>query len=271
MEKERRKYLLSRGDINKHSHLVIVIDRSDATPTEIIKYVERKEEIKDVLYQYICNPNYEIWNVYNYDMDLESQLNEAKPYHIIAPYNKMHEAYKVAEKKHQGQTRKDGSPYINHPVKVAEIVKDYFHSHPKLNELVTAAYLHDTVEDTDITIEEIKQGFGEYVTHLVVGVTNDKKKKKLMGKTAYLCNKMVNMDIDQLNLKLCDRLANILDLNTAEADFIEKYEIETILIMNYLLTNRNLTSTQRKIIKEINTQINNLRKPKILKLANRSI
>lgn len=89
MEKERRKYLLSKGDQKKHSHLVIVIDRSEFIPEEIIKYVERNEDIKDVLFPYVCNPNYEIWNVFNYNMDLVSQINEDKPYHIVAPYNKM--------------------------------------------------------------------------------------------------------------------------------------------------------------------------------------
>lgn len=267
MEKERRRYLLKKGDKNKHSHLIIVVDNTEYIPEQITKYVERSENIKDVLFQYICNPNYEIWNIYNYDMDLEMQINENKPYHIVAPYNKMDEAYKVAEQKHKGQTRKDGSPYINHPLKVAEIVKRYFLDHPRVNELVSAAYLHDTIEDTDETIEEIKQKFGEYVAYLVNGVTNDKDMKKRIGKTAYLCNKIVNMDEDILNLKLCDRLANVLDLKTAPDDFKEKYEIETIVIINYLLTNRSVTDIQKEIIKEINEQINNLRKSKILTLC----
>lgn len=271
MKKERRKYLLSKGDKKKHSHLVIIVDRSEFIPEEIIKYVERNEDIKDVLFPYVCNPNYEIWNVFNYDMDLVSQINEDKPYHIVAPYNKMKEAYEVAKQKHKGQTRKDGTSYIHHPIKVAEIVKKYFGDHPRVNELVTAAYLHDTVEDTDITIEEIKEKFGEYVAYLVAGVTKDESLKKRVGKTVYLSNEIVNMEEDILNLKLCDRLANILDLNNAPDDFKEKYEIETIVILNYLLTNRKVTDTQMEIIKEINTQINNLRKPMILNLVNNKI
>lgn len=269
MEKERRKYLLSKGDKNIHSHLVIVVDRSDFIPEEITKYVERNENIKDVLFQYVCNPDYEIWNVFNYDMNLEEQINENKPYHIVAPYNKMKEAYEVAEEKHKGQTRKDGTPYINHPIKVAELVNKYFSNHPRINELVTAAYLHDTVEDTDMTIDIIKEKFGEYVAYLVAGVTKDNSLKRKVGKTVYLSNEIVNMEEDILNLKLCDRLANILDLCNAPDDFVEKYEIETIVILNYLLTNRKVTKTQMEIIKEINTQINNLRKPMILSLVNK--
>lgn len=271
MEKERRRYLLSKGDKKKYSHLIIIIDRSEYIPDEIIKYVERSEDIKDVLFKFICNPNYEVWNVYNYDMDLDKQIDETKPYHIIAPYNKMNEAYNLAKKRHEGQTRKDGSPYVNHPIQVADIVKSYFINHPKINELITAAYLHDIVEDTNTTIDEIKCKFGEYVAYLVDGVTNDQDMKKRMGKTDYLCNKILNMDEDILNLKLCDRLANILDLNGTSDTFREKYETETIMILNYLLTNRNVTSIQREIIKNINLQVNNLRKAKILTLVNNKI
>lgn len=267
MEKERRKYLLDKGNRNKHSHLIIVIDRSEYIPEEITRYVERSEDIKNVLFQYICNPNLDIWNIYNYDMDLETQINENKPYHVVTLYNKMDEAYIFAKQKHEGQVRKDGTEYIYHPIKVVEIIKNYFSNHKRINEIITAGYLHDTVEDTDATIDEIKQKFGEYVAYLVNGLTNDKRLKKLMGKTNYLCNKMLNMDEDVLNLKLCDRLANVLDLKNANPEFIEKYSTETTIILNYLLSNRNLTDIQREIIKTINKEINILRKQKILKLV----
>lgn len=267
MEKERRKYLLSNGNKNKHSHLIIIVDRSEFIPEQITRYVDRNEDIKNVLFQYVCNPNLDIWNIYNYDMDLDVQINESRPYHIVAPYNKMNDAYIFAKQKHEGQVRKDGNAYIHHPIKVAELINKYFSNHLKINELISAAYLHDVVEDTDTTIDEIKQKFGEHVASLVNGVTNNKKQKNIMGKTNYLCKKMLNMDDDVLNLKLCDRLANVLDLNNAPVDFAEKYEIETIVIINYLLTNKTVTDIQREIIKEINVHINNLRNSKILKLS----
>jgi len=267
MEKERRKYLLNKGNKKEHSHLIIVVDRSEYIPEQITRYIKRDENIKDVLFKYISNPNLEIWNIYNYDMDLETQINESKPYHIAAPYNKMNDAYIFAKQKHEGQVRQDGSAYIHHPVKVATIIKKYFSNHHKINELITASYLHDVLEDTNTSEEEIKEKFGEYVAHLVNGVTNNKEKKNLMGKTNYLCNKMLNMDEDILNLKLCDRLANILDLKNANENFREKYEIETTIIINYLLSNRTLTNIQTEIIKEITKEINILRKKKILKLS----
>ena len=49
MEKERRKYLLSKGNKSKHSHLIIVVDRSEYIPEEIIRYVERNEDIKNII------------------------------------------------------------------------------------------------------------------------------------------------------------------------------------------------------------------------------
>lgn len=267
MEKERRKYLLNKGNKKQHLHLIIIVDRSEYLPSQIIRYVNRTEDIKNVLFEYVCNPNLDIWNIYNYDMDLENQINESKPYHIVAPYNKMNDAYQFAKQKHEGQVRQDGSKYICHPIKVAEIVKNYFSNHIKLNELITAAYLHDVIEDTNTTIDEIKEKFGEYVAYLVNGVTNEKEQKNIMGKTNYLCNKMLNMDEDVLNLKLCDRLANVLDLNNANQDFAERYETETTIILNYLLINKKLTNIQIELIKNINEQINNLRKQNILKLV----
>ena len=133
-----------------------------------------------------------------------------------------------------------------------------------------AAYLHDTVEDAEnpeIVKEEIKTKFGEYVSYLVLGVTTDKEIKNKIGKTNYLCYKMCAMDEDVLNLKLCDRLANVLDLKNAPDEFVNKYEIETIVILSYLVSNRKLNSVQLEIIKEINDNINKLRKPKILELV----
>lgn len=260
--------LFDEGDKDKYSHLIICIDKSDKDLEYVKRFVKREDNIKDVLFNIISCPDYEIQEIYNFDIDLKEQLEEYRAYHINTPYNMMNEALEFAKKRHEGQTREDGSAYISHPIQVAEIVKRYFSNYPRINELITAAYLHDTVEDTNTTIDEIKYKFGEYVAYLVDGVTNDKIMKQKMGKINYLCNKMLEMNEDTLNLKLCDRLANILDLNTASVTFAEKYEIETIVIINYLLCNRNITYIQKEIIQEIKENINNLRKAQILKLVN---
>ena len=81
---------------------------------------------------------------------------------------------------------------------------------------------------------------------------------------------MYHMNDDVLNLKLCDRLSNVMDLRNANKEFLERYETETIMILDYLLSNRNLTETQLEIVKEINNQINDLRKDMVLSLAKHS-
>jgi GTP diphosphokinase / guanosine-3',5'-bis(diphosphate) 3'-diphosphatase len=77
-------------------------------------------------------------------------------------------AYKVAEKAHDGQTRASGEPYVSHCVAVADILVEKFLPAPYV---LVAGLLHDTVEDTDITLERIRTDFGEIVAKLVDGVT----------------------------------------------------------------------------------------------------
>ena len=116
-------------------------------------------------------------------------------------------AFIAAEKAHSGQLRKSGEPYITHPVAVAQILIDLG------MDLATimAALLHDTVEDTSYSIEQIKTEFGDEVTSLVDGVT--KLDKLTYGPTAEAetLRKMVvamSRDIRVLVIKLADRLHN---------------------------------------------------------------
>ena len=259
--------LVKEEDKKRYSHLIVLIDNNDR---EYIKlFVEREENIKDILFNVVSNPNYSIKEIYNYDMDLEVQIKEEKAYNIKAFRDLCEEAYNFAKEKHNGQFRLGGRPYIVHPCKVVEIVKKYFSDCFNLDLLIMSGYLHDTIEDSDTSEEEIKYIFGEEVLNLVLEVTNDDKMKSIMGKSDYLCYKLLNMSDYALDIKLCDRLANVLDLVNAPDDFVNKYEIETIVILSYLISNRRLNSVQLEIIKEINDNINKLRKPKILELVKR--
>jgi GTP pyrophosphokinase len=76
-------------------------------------------------------------------------------------------AYKVAERAHEGQSRASGEPYINHCMAVAVILAE-MHVPP---EVISAGLLHDTVEDTDVTLEDLRRDFGDEIAHLVDGVT----------------------------------------------------------------------------------------------------
>ena len=98
---------------------------------------------------------------------LEKATKSLKPDEI----ERLKVAYDFAEKAHEGQYRKSGEPYIYHPVAVAEILLSL---EMDVTTLV-AALLHDVVEDTGVTLEEIKEKFGETVALLVDGVTKLKK------------------------------------------------------------------------------------------------
>ncbi|MEE3323419.1 MAG: HD domain-containing protein, partial [Pseudomonadota bacterium] len=76
-------------------------------------------------------------------------------------------AYNYAKEKHEGQTRASGEPYYTHPVEVAMILAEMGMDTPT----IVTAILHDTVEDTDATEEDLKREFSEEVAKLVAGVT----------------------------------------------------------------------------------------------------
>ena len=94
-------------------------------------------------------------------------LQMCKWHHPDENMDILHKAYKRAVKQHTGQRRKSGEPYIIHPLAVAQILADL-----GMGPIVVAAgLLHDTVEDTDYTLEECRADFGDTVAGLVDGVT----------------------------------------------------------------------------------------------------
>jgi guanosine-3',5'-bis(diphosphate) 3'-pyrophosphohydrolase len=100
-------------------------------------------------------------------LSLDELLAQLPDYYTPAEREQVARAYKVAEKAHSGQKRASGENYINHCLAVAAILANY--SMPA--EVVTAGLLHDTVEDTKLKIEAIRQDFGDGVANLVQGVT----------------------------------------------------------------------------------------------------
>ena len=116
-------------------------------------------------------------------------------------------AYLVAERSHEGQTRKSGDPYITHPVAVATILAELGMTGTTL----AAALLHDTVEDTTYTLVELQREFGPEVAMLVDGVTKLDKVSFGDAAQAETVRKMVvamAKDIRVLVIKLADRLHN---------------------------------------------------------------
>lgn len=172
---------------------------------------------------------------------------------------------KFAEEKHSGQKRKfNNLPYFVHPKKVSEIIYKYKKSH-KIDELMKAALLHDVLEDTDTKEKEIEKKFGKLVLSLVKELTSDKKaytNKK--DKKYYLAKKMSDkrrMSSWALVIKLADRFDNISSAikvknkNKEAKKFSERYKKETKYILDYLEKHRELSKTQKNLIKAIRNKI----------------
>lgn len=136
-------------------------------------------------------------------------------------FNDMFEkALEFALQKHKWQKRKNNNiPYYRHPISVAKNIETYKKSQ-NIELLMTAALLHDTVEDCEnITLQEIAENFGYYVAALVDELTSNESEIKKIGKTDYLKNKMTNMSSYWLVIKLSDRLDNVKDLHTTNEIF----------------------------------------------------
>jgi len=141
---------------------------------------------------------------------LPTLLKNVRSYNPKGDLRVLEEAYRVAEEAHEGQVRKSGEPFIEHPLAVAEILADLRLDTTTLS----AALLHDTVEDTEVTLGRIQQGFGEDVARIVDGLT---KLDRLEFRTRELAQaenvrKMIVAmagDIRVLLIKLADRLHNM--------------------------------------------------------------
>ncbi|GAA0522045.1 GTP pyrophosphokinase [Saccharopolyspora subtropica] len=128
--------------------------------------------------------------------------------HPMADLALLQRAYDVAEEKHRSQKRKSGDPYITHPLAVATILAELGMDTTTL----VAGLLHDTVEDTDYSLERLAADFGDEVAHLVDGVTKLDKVKLGAAAEAETIRKMIiamARDPRVLVIKLSDRLHNM--------------------------------------------------------------
>lgn len=162
---------------------------------------------------------------------LEVLINKVKEYNPNADFNLITKAFNMAELHHRGQKRNSGEDYIIHPLNVALILADMNMD----TQTIIAGLLHDTIEDTDVTYEDIKNDFGEEIANLVDGVT---KLKKLNYKTkrenqAENIRKMVlamAKDIRVIIVKLADRTHNMRTLEYMTEEKKHEKALETIEI-----------------------------------------
>ena len=140
---------------------------------------------------------------------------------------RIRDAYAFAAEAHKNQKRKSGEPYIIHPISVARIVAEEFElgANP-----VIAAFLHDVVEDTPYTIDDVRQRFGDDVAFLVGVVTKKKKDKYDLSKQVDNFRQIlasVQFDVRAILIKLADRLHNMRTLDSMRPDKQMKIAGET--------------------------------------------
>jgi GTP pyrophosphokinase len=162
------------------------------------------------------------------DNEVEELLDRLARRLSAEDVERIRDAYDLAREGHKEQRRKSGEPYIMHPVAVAKIVAEELRlgANP-----IIAAFLHDVVEDTPYTIEDIEERFGKDVAFLVDVVTK-KKKKNTATSSSQIDNykQMLNSlhyDIRALLIKLSDRLHNMRTLSSMRPDKQMKIAGET--------------------------------------------
>src|SRR5258706_254736 len=162
---------------------------------------------------------------------LDQILSEVAGYYPSADLAMIRKAYQFAATAHDGQTRKSGDPYVTHPLSVAHIIAEL-----KLDVAsVCAGLLHDCVEDTSATVEQLGEQFGKEIAYLVDGVTK-------LGKLPYSAREepqaenfrkmllAMARDIRVILVKLCDRLDNMRSLHHLPPEKQERIAAETMQI-----------------------------------------
>ncbi len=165
--------------------------------------------------------------VYTIDALIQKILNEEKQYDL----SKIVSAYEFAAKAHANQVRSSGEPYITHPLAVSFILLELGMD----TDTICAAMLHDVVEDTDVTLEEIRKRFGQDVAMLVDGVTKLGKiplftKEEQQAENVRKILLAMSQDIRVIIIKLCDRLHNMRTLHYRPAHKQRNTALETMNI-----------------------------------------
>ena len=155
-----------------------------------------------------------------------------RAYNPTASFDKIRAAYEFAAAAHQGQLRKDGSPFVTHPLAVAQIVAEELHLD---SESIEAALLHDTIEDTAATHEDIAKQFSPTVADLVEGVSKltrvhyTSKAEEQMENLRKMLLAM-SKDIRVILIKVSDRLHNMRTMEYQTPEKQKQKSFETLEI-----------------------------------------
>lgn len=164
-------------------------------------------------------------------MEMETFLNDLLKINPNINVELIKKAYQKAESYHEGQLRKSGEPYLVHPVEVAKILAELGMD----DDTIVAGLLHDTVEDTSYSADDLKADFGEEVALLVDGVTKlgtlvYESKEERQAENLRKMFLAMSKDIRVLIIKLADRLHNLRTINYMSEDQIRDKCKETLEI-----------------------------------------
>ncbi len=168
----------------------------------------------------------------NNEQDLQALISHIQTYDETVNKELVTQAYRLCKKAHQGQIRKSGEPYYTHPLAVAEILTELRLDYAS----ICTALLHDTIEDTDVTFQNIENKFGLEIAKLVDGVTKLSQLELNSKKTAQAENLQkfitaISKDVRVLLIKLADRLHNMRTLShISNSQKKEKKSRETLEI-----------------------------------------
>ncbi|MEX2275516.1 MAG: bifunctional (p)ppGpp synthetase/guanosine-3',5'-bis(diphosphate) 3'-pyrophosphohydrolase [Actinomycetota bacterium] len=162
---------------------------------------------------------------------VEPLLRVVKSYNPKADLSQIQDAYRLAEASHSGQKRASGEDFIEHPLSVAQILADL---HLDTTTIV-AALLHDTVEDTDVSLEQLERQFGPEVTRIVDGLTKldaieFRSREQEQAENVRKMIVAMSGDIRVLLIKLSDRLHNMRTLGSMPAAKQQQKATETLEI-----------------------------------------
>ncbi|MCE5329463.1 bifunctional (p)ppGpp synthetase/guanosine-3',5'-bis(diphosphate) 3'-pyrophosphohydrolase [bacterium] len=163
------------------------------------------------------------------DKNYEELISSIKAYNPKVNESLIHKAYLIAKKYHTNQFRKSGEPFITHPLEVAKIL-----ARIELDQAsIIAAILHDLVEDTDFTIEKVKEEFGEEIANIINGVTKlekiifHTKEERQVGNLKKMIIAM-SEDVRIIIVKLADRLHNMRTLSSLSEEKMQLKSMETL-------------------------------------------
>ena len=160
---------------------------------------------------------------------LDSIIKKVRGYHPDPNITQLRDAYEFSRRMHEGQTRKSGEPYMTHPLEVMDIIADLRLDVASL----VAGLLHDVVEDTETTVEDIRNRFGDDVAFLVDGVTKLSKfrfntREEAQAETIRKMIVAMSRDLRVILVKLADRLHNMRTLKYMSESGQERKSQETM-------------------------------------------